>query len=208
MKLFRYALALTAAAQLRAAPVDFVRDVRPIFEKHCAECHGAEKQKSGYRLDVRDIALRGGDSGEAAIVPHDAKKSALIRHVSGEDEDMLMPPKKSGKARLTAEQIAMLSAWIDGLFNYARGGSEICPENPITSRLDSQLFHFGLDADSKFESVRIKVADWLKLEREVQALDTSAGQKGLALILRRLRMKSQQLSIDLPLSLRYVRRSK
>ena len=58
-----------------AAPVpDFVKDVRPILERSCLGCHGPQKQKSGYRLDVRDIALRGGDSGEAAIVPHDAQQ--------------------------------------------------------------------------------------------------------------------------------------
>ena len=75
--------------------------------------HGPEKQKSGYRLDVRDIALRGGDSGEAAIVPHDAKRSPLIRFVSGEDEELLMPPKKSTAPRLTPEEVATLRAWID-----------------------------------------------------------------------------------------------
>jgi hypothetical protein len=106
-------------------------------------------------------------------------------------------PKERNRARNGARvddhifDLLMLSAWIDGLFHYARGGSEICPENPVTSRLDAQLFHFGLDADSKFESVRIKVADWLKLEQEVKALDISGGQEGLALILRRLGMKSQ-----------------
>ena len=46
-------------------------------------------------------------------MPHDAKASPLIRYVSGEDEDMLMPPKKSDKPRLTEEQIATLRAWID-----------------------------------------------------------------------------------------------
>ncbi len=101
----------TCAAE--AAPPDFVKDVRPILEKNCFGCHGPEKQKSNYRLDVRDIALKGGESGERAIVPHDAKASALIRLVSGEDEDMVMPPKKSDKPRLTAEQVATLRAWID-----------------------------------------------------------------------------------------------
>jgi len=95
------------------APVDFARDVRPILEKHCYECHGSEKQKSGYRVDVRDIALKGGDSGNAAILPHNAKQSPLIRFVSGEDEEMLMPPKKSNKPRLTATEVEMLRAWID-----------------------------------------------------------------------------------------------
>ena len=95
-----------------AAP-DFVKDVRPILERSCFGCHGPEKQKSGYRLDVRDVAMKGGESGERAIVPHDAKASPLIRFVSGEDEDMLMPPKKSDKARLTATEVETLRAWID-----------------------------------------------------------------------------------------------
>ncbi len=95
------------------APVDFVREVRPILEKHCYECHGSEKQKNGYRMDVREIALKGGDSGEAAILAHNAKQSPLIRFVSGEDEDKLMPPKKSKKPRLTTTEVEMLRAWID-----------------------------------------------------------------------------------------------
>ena len=98
--------------RVSAAP-DFVRDVRPILERSCFGCHGPDKQKSGYRLDVRVIALKGGDSGEVAIVPHSAKKSPLIRYVSGEDEEMLMPPKKSNKPRLTAAEMETLRAWID-----------------------------------------------------------------------------------------------
>jgi hypothetical protein len=96
-----------------AAPVDYVRDVRPILQRHCVECHGREKQKSGYRLDVREVALRGGDSGHRAVVPHDGKSSPLIRHVSGEDEEMLMPPPKSGKARLAAAEVELLRRWIN-----------------------------------------------------------------------------------------------
>ncbi len=95
-----------------AAP-DFARDVRPIFERHCFGCHGPDKQKNGYRLDVRETAIKGGDSGEAAIIPHNAKKSPLIRYVSGEDEEMLMPPKKSDKPRLTTAEVETLRAWID-----------------------------------------------------------------------------------------------
>jgi mono/diheme cytochrome c family protein len=102
-----------ASADVSDGKVDFARDVRPILEKSCFGCHGPDKQKSGYRLDVRDAALKGGESGERAIVPHDAKGSPLIRYVSGEDEDLLMPPKKSDVARLTAEQITTLRAWID-----------------------------------------------------------------------------------------------
>ncbi|MEO6183145.1 MAG: PSD1 and planctomycete cytochrome C domain-containing protein [Verrucomicrobiota bacterium] len=106
------AAALTFTPPLFASP-DFVSDVRPILERSCFGCHGPDKQKSGYRLDVRDIAIKGGDSGEVAIAPHAAKKSPLIRYVSGEDEKMLMPPKKSNKPRLSAAEVETLRAWID-----------------------------------------------------------------------------------------------
>jgi mono/diheme cytochrome c family protein len=96
-----------------AAAPDFIKDVRPILERSCYGCHGPEKQKSGYRLDVRDIAIKGGESGDAAIVPHDAKASPLIRYVSGEDEEMMMPPKKSDKPRLTDTEVATLRAWVN-----------------------------------------------------------------------------------------------
>ncbi len=101
---------LSSAAS--AAP-DFVKDVRPILERSCYGCHGPEKQKSGYRLDVREIAIKGGESGEAAIIPHDAKRSPLIKFVSGKDAELLMPPKKSDKPPLTAAEVETLRAWID-----------------------------------------------------------------------------------------------
>lgn len=103
-------VSLTSSA---AAPVEYVREVRPILQQHCYECHGPENQKSGYRLDVREIAIRGGDSGQPAIVPHNASASPLIRYVSGLDEDMVMPPKRSGKPALTESDVATLRAWIE-----------------------------------------------------------------------------------------------
>ncbi len=95
------------------AQTDFARDIRPIFQKHCYACHGPEKQKSGYRLDMRAVAMMGGDQGEAAILAKDAAKSPLFRFVSGEDEDMLMPPSDSGKPRLSADELKSIQAWLD-----------------------------------------------------------------------------------------------
>ena len=107
------ALGVAGTCFAEVAAPDFAKEVRPILERSCFGCHGPEKQKNGYRLDVRDIAIKGGDSGERAIVPHDAKASPLIHFVSGEDEEMRMPPKKSDKPRLTAAEVETLRAWID-----------------------------------------------------------------------------------------------
>ncbi|MDP1591988.1 MAG: c-type cytochrome domain-containing protein, partial [Prosthecobacter sp.] len=76
-----------------AAPIDFVRDVRPIFQKHCYECHGEKKQKSGLRLDIKSEAFKGGDNHAPDIIAKNAKDSPLIHFISTDDEDELMPPK-------------------------------------------------------------------------------------------------------------------
>jgi hypothetical protein len=95
------------------AQVDFTRDVQPIFRQHCYECHGPETQKSGYRLDIRDVAMKGGDFGQAAIVSRNAAESPLLRFVSGEEEEMLMPPKASGKPRLSNDEVKTIRTWLE-----------------------------------------------------------------------------------------------
>jgi len=89
---------------------DFGRDIAPLFERHCLACHGPLQQMSGLRLDQKSAALHGGQSG-AVIVPRDSAGSRLIRLVGGTDPSQkVMPPVG---ARLTADEIGLLRAWID-----------------------------------------------------------------------------------------------
>lgn len=105
---------LLGLSALRAdAQIDFARDVRPLFERHCHTCHGPEKQESGYRLDVRSTALRGGDLGDEPIVPGNAERSPLIDYVTGAEDGLRMPPDESGLARLTGSEVETLRRWID-----------------------------------------------------------------------------------------------
>ncbi len=109
---FLFAAFLSIYNTSMAAP-DFARDVRPVLERSCFGCHGPDKQKSNYRLDVRDIALKGGDIGKTPIIPHNAQASPIIRYVSGGDEEVVMPPQKSDAPRLTAVEVQMLRDWIN-----------------------------------------------------------------------------------------------
>lgn len=93
-----------------AEKVDFIRDIQPIFRQACVECHGPEKQKNGYRVDAKSVALTGGDYHAPNIIPGKSSESPLIRFVSGQDEKIIMPPKGT---RLTEQQIALLRAWVD-----------------------------------------------------------------------------------------------
>ncbi len=89
--------------------LEFSRDIEPIFKSRCYGCHGAAQHMSGLRLDDRDAAMAGGNSG-AVIKPGRSADSALIHRVTGRKGLMAMPP--SGP-RLTPEQVDVLRAWID-----------------------------------------------------------------------------------------------
>lgn len=105
------ALLTYLAARLAAAgSVDYVQEVRPIFEKHCYECHGEKKQKGGLRLDVKEAALKGGDNAGPNVIPRKAMESSLIHFVTSSNADERMPPKGE---RLSAAQIAILIEWIN-----------------------------------------------------------------------------------------------
>src|ERR1043166_5217633 len=91
-------------------PVNFDRDIRPIFQASCVKCHGSEgKPKGQLRLDLKALAFRGGVTGKA-ILPGKAKESSLYRLLVDPDDDARMP-QKSG--RLAKEKIDLIRRWID-----------------------------------------------------------------------------------------------
>jgi mono/diheme cytochrome c family protein len=61
-------LAGGAAARAGANPVDYARDVKPVFAHRCTACHGALKQRAGLRVDAAALLLKGGVHG-AVVVP-------------------------------------------------------------------------------------------------------------------------------------------
>ena len=61
------ALVVSAQTQTPAPAVDYLRDIRPILESHCYECHGTKKDPRQLRLDVKGAALKGGMTGPAVI---------------------------------------------------------------------------------------------------------------------------------------------
>jgi mono/diheme cytochrome c family protein len=90
-------------------PVDYRREVLPIFAGRCFQCHGPAKEESKFRLDVKERAYAGGESGQPAIVPGDPEKSQLIRFVRGDCEDKVMPAEGE---RLSEEQVDLLTRWV------------------------------------------------------------------------------------------------
>ncbi|QVL33499.1 PSD1 domain-containing protein [Telmatocola sphagniphila] len=114
-------LPLTFASRASAEEtVNFNRDIRPILSDHCFQCHGPDesKRKAGLRLDTRESALAKLDSGKAAIVPKQIQNSELIHRITSGDSEVQMPPPSLGK-NLSAQQIQLLTKWIDSGATYA-----------------------------------------------------------------------------------------
>lgn len=89
--------------------VDYFRDIQPILETKCFDCHKGAKVKGGLRLDSLADALKGGKDDGAAITAHKPEASALIARVSSTDPDVIMPPKGNP---LTKDEITRLTTWI------------------------------------------------------------------------------------------------
>lgn len=90
--------------------VDYEQDIAPIFEAHCLDCHGPDKDRSGFRVDQRALMLKGGDTGFPALVPGDWEAGYLMEVVTHLDEEMAMPPK-GGK--LSDAEIDLLKRWVN-----------------------------------------------------------------------------------------------
>ena len=89
--------------------VDFFKQVVPILETKCLECHRGGKAKGDLQLDSLISAIKGGENDGAAITPGKPDHSAILKRVVSTDEDEVMPPKG---AKLTAAEVEALTTWI------------------------------------------------------------------------------------------------
>ena len=106
------AVAKKDVSPVQAEKVDFAKQIKPLLERSCIECHGPDKQRSNFRLDSREALLKGGNTGSAAVVPGKIAQSALPDYASGRVEGMEMPPmpKRDKVAALTQDEVELLKA--------------------------------------------------------------------------------------------------
>ncbi len=100
----------TGAAEPGPRPaVDFARDIHPVLQRSCFECHGPDKQRGQLRLDTGAAMLKGGENGPA-VVPGQPERSELLRRITlSKGSDGAMPARGEP---LTQDQIALVRAWI------------------------------------------------------------------------------------------------
>ncbi|HMP01528.1 MAG TPA: PSD1 and planctomycete cytochrome C domain-containing protein [Gemmatales bacterium] len=101
----------------------FEAKIRPVLVASCYKCHAADapKVRGGLLLDSRAGLLQGGDSGPA-IVPGQPERSLLIQALRYKEEDLRMPPPRSG-GKLSDAVIRDFEQWVRSGAPDPRGGA-------------------------------------------------------------------------------------
>lgn len=111
----------SGGGEQRVVTINFTKQVLPILQAHCYECHGNGKHKGGVRLDdfERTTTER---KGEWVVKPNDPSASLMIRNIElPADDDNAMPPEGD---RVPAAEIEILRKWIEeGATSASVGGS-------------------------------------------------------------------------------------
>lgn len=114
------AVLLMIHGQGQAEEVDFAKQVLPILQDRCFDCHGPDKQKGDLRLDTKDGMFHEDDM----VVAGKPDDSELVMRISLPADDEERMPAKGDP--LTNDQIELFRAWITT--------GAVWPEGLTTSR--------------------------------------------------------------------------
>ncbi len=132
-------------AQAQPAAPSFMRDIFPVFQKHCIVCHSEPLKAGALLLGTHAQVMAGGKSGPA-VVPGKGQDSLLMKALDGR----VKPQMPQGGAPLDARTLGMIRAWIDAGAPAPAAGEEaagtapaipdIKPRVPVTSQVGSLAF--------------------------------------------------------------------
>ena len=123
--------------------IDFNRQIRPILSNNCFRCHGPDaedrkggsKKLGGMRLDTFEGATTD-HNGTRGFAPGKPSDSEAWHRMTSTDEDEVMPPPEAGKP-LSAEDQALIKAWIEAGAKYEKHWSYTVPQSPAIPKTEA-----------------------------------------------------------------------
>src|SRR5260221_1143276 len=114
----------------RAKPVDFDREIRPIFSDRCFACHGPDQKPrmANLRLDIKEGGAYSTRGSYQLLAPGDATKSRLYQRIAT-SLTTRMPPVAAVPA-LTATQAELVRRWIDEGAKWEVHWAYVTPQSP------------------------------------------------------------------------------
>jgi mono/diheme cytochrome c family protein len=114
-------LAASYFVATQASAVDYARQIAPILNSKCAECHSEKRGKT-----KGDFAIDRKEDLEKQVKAGSPDASSLVVTVTlPDDDDDVMPPK--GKNRLTKVEVETLRKWIEEGANFVAGAAPAAP---------------------------------------------------------------------------------
>lgn len=95
----------TETVDANATTVSFSKDVYPILESRCLNCHGGDNTREGLSVKSYADLMAGSDNG-FVVLPGDAANSLLVELVATQEM-----PKRG--AKLTPPQVQLLTDWVN-----------------------------------------------------------------------------------------------
>jgi hypothetical protein len=82
-------------------------DLKPVFKKHCLNCHNGERPRGGLDMTSKASILSGSDSGVSVTAgkPRDSVLYRMVAHIDAPH----MPPNS---ARIPESELIMIEGWI------------------------------------------------------------------------------------------------
>ena len=87
----------------------YAKDIQPILDGYCVECHGPGKSEKGLRLDSYGGVMAGGERG-AVVMAFQPDHSYLVAVIEQRAVKEGMP---KGGVRLSSDKVANIRAWIE-----------------------------------------------------------------------------------------------
>jgi len=149
-----FGLALFSHVRAGETTTDFEKSVAPILVKNCLNCHNSSEPKGALDLTRQETVAKGGKT-RATLVPGKANESFLIRRVT----EGSMPPKKGGR-RLTKDEIASLSTWIDAGAKWPEG--RVLSPFEFTTEHRAGLDWWAFQPVSRPQVPTVKRREWVR----------------------------------------------
>jgi WD40 repeat protein/mono/diheme cytochrome c family protein len=97
-----------------AQSVDYTKQIAPLWDTYCIDCHSADDADGELVLDSFAALMKGGKEG-AAITAGKGNESMLVKFLEGRSgrggKNEFMPPGK--REKLKPEEIALIKTWIN-----------------------------------------------------------------------------------------------
>ncbi|WP_254506933.1 c-type cytochrome domain-containing protein [Anatilimnocola floriformis] len=134
-------------------PIDFEKEILPIFRRNCLACHSATEAQSDLTLETPQTILKGGSEGPAVVAGKGAE-SLLIKLAARQKEPVMPPPDNDVKAKpLTPQELGLIKKWIDeGAKGEVKAASANIVWQPLPAGVNP-IYAVALTSDGQYAAV-------------------------------------------------------